>query len=213
MLQTISPGSGEPGCAVHSADETLVAAFERQVAARPADTAVDALEGRWSYQDLDSEANAIANILLSISPTPGEPIGVALGYCREMVAAVIGILKAGKFYVPIEITDGSEQQRSLVRACGIRCVLTLGVDSSLTEILRADEIASIPIAERTRAPSSRPDIVRQPEMLSYCIFTSGSSGVPKRASSIPMPTFCGISAPTRSRCNWTRTTVCPCSHG
>ena len=85
-----------------SPDQTIVERFEACVRESPSNTAVQDGPDRWSYSRLNRLANRIANTLLGLRGSIAEPVLLLFPQGALSIAAVLGVLKAGKFYVPLD---------------------------------------------------------------------------------------------------------------
>ncbi|MEU1723314.1 amino acid adenylation domain-containing protein [Nonomuraea sp. NPDC005692] len=130
---------------------------------RMADTRPDAVAvGSLSYAELDRRANQVAHWLLESGVRPQEPVGVLLERRPELVVAMLGVLKAGAAYLPLDPVYPERRNQAVVADAGARIVLTG------TELAAAAE-----------ASGERPGVAVRPEHLAYVIYTSGSTGRPK----------------------------------
>src|SRR4029079_16037319 len=98
----LEPGPVARALARHGDHECLHTRFERQVAARPESPALALGEVTWSYAELNARANRIAHRLIRMGAGPETRVGLFLERSLEMVAGVLGILKAGAAYVPVD---------------------------------------------------------------------------------------------------------------
>jgi amino acid adenylation domain-containing protein len=105
-----------------------------------------------------------------------------------MVAAILGILKAGAAYVPLEAGYPPERLRYMVEDSGVRVVLTSRalrerLPASPPSLLLLDDLAGgDPAAPPAGAGGEPPRPALGPESLAYVIYTSGSTGQPKGAA-------------------------------
>ncbi|MEU6796705.1 amino acid adenylation domain-containing protein [Nonomuraea wenchangensis] len=130
---------------------------------RVADTRPDAVAvGSLSYAELDRRANQVAQWLLASGVRPEEPVGVLLERRPELVVAMLGVLKAGAAYLPLDPVYPERRNQAVVADAGARFVLT---DAEL--------------AAAADASGERPGVKVRPEHLAYVIYTSGSTGRPK----------------------------------
>ncbi|MFI6925224.1 amino acid adenylation domain-containing protein [Nonomuraea spiralis] len=130
---------------------------------RVADTRPDALAvGSLSYAELDRRANQVAHWLLASGVGPQEPVGVLLERRPELVVAMLGVLKAGAAYLPLDPVYPERRNRAVVADAGARFVLT-----------------EAELAGAAEASGERPGVAVRPEHLAYVIYTSGSTGRPK----------------------------------
>ncbi len=94
---------------------TLHGYFEEQVRAQPQATALVEQNGREvTYLELNQASNQLANQLLSLGVEQGSLVPVCLERSADMVAAVMGIVKAGATYVPIEIDSPASRVRNIL---------------------------------------------------------------------------------------------------
>jgi amino acid adenylation domain-containing protein len=143
------------------------------------------------YGELDLLSTRIANYLIGRGIGHGDRVGLCLNRSVEMVAALIGILKAGAAYVPLDPEYPPERLEMMVEDAGLRCLLTHAdhagrFDAGRETVFIWEEIA----AEVETASTELPDIRIDPEDTAYVIFTSGSTGRPK-----------GIAMPHRALAN------------
>nr|AGS49329.1 long-chain-fatty-acid--CoA ligase [uncultured bacterium esnapd2] len=134
------------------------ALFERQAALRPSAAAVQAESGTLTYADLNERANHLAWHLISQGIGPDHLVAVLLPRGEWLPAAMLGILKAGAGYLPIDVTYPEDR---------------------IAEIL-ADAAPSFMVdAEWAAGRSDNPPYTAGDANPSYVIYTSGSTGKPK----------------------------------
>nr|BFE55540.1 hypothetical protein GCM10020063_000660 [Dactylosporangium thailandense] len=182
------PGSVDPavaGAPVDAPTGTLHPMVTRWAAATPDATAVVAADGTLTYAELDRRANRVARRLLADGVAPDAPVAVLTERSTHLPVALLGILKAGAAYLPVDPTYPPARLAALLRAAGAATVLVAdGLDEALADGL-AD--ADLPVAVRrlddpetfTVGPDGDPGVECDPGRLAYVIFTSGSTGTPK----------------------------------
>jgi len=153
---------------------TLHGLFERWVTETPEAAAVVAGGRTLSYGELGDMSDRVAAFLAGAGLPPGAAVGVMMDQDPEMPAALLGVLKAGCAYVPIDPTYPARRVAQIVADSGIDTVIVDALNPSLPPGLRQVEIARALVSEpgawhRTVTPDDR----------AYIIFTSGSTGVPK----------------------------------
>src|SRR5581483_10474190 len=85
-------------------NQSVAARFETQVTRNPISIAVQDANGALTYDELNRRANRVAHAILAQSNLhESEPIAILVEHSAAMVVAIIGILKAGKFYVPLDL--------------------------------------------------------------------------------------------------------------
>jgi amino acid adenylation domain-containing protein len=133
----------------------------------------------FTFAQLNQRANRLAHCLIARGAGPETPVAVPTECSLDFVIAVLGVLKAGACFVPIDSAAPAERIRSLLKDTGIRTVLTgFGWKTPLpegAESVLLDGVVSNASIESDQAPAVRLD----PDNLAYVIYTSGSSGRPK----------------------------------
>ena len=157
-------------------ERPLHAFVEDQVDADPDATAVVAPDGTLTYAQLERRANALAHRLLEAGVQPNEPVGVLLEASTALPCALLGILKAGAGYLPLDTTYPAERIRGIFTAAGVRQSVTLAAfaDAAGPGAILLDDPAAL-----AGRPVTRPAASVAPESLLHVIFTSGSTGAPK----------------------------------
>ncbi|MDH3958798.1 MAG: amino acid adenylation domain-containing protein, partial [Actinomycetota bacterium] len=158
-------GEPEPGLA-----EDVVASFLRQVASSPDRVAIIEGDRSWTYAEVGELTAAVAG-----HTTPGSVVGVALGRSMAALVTMMGVLRAGGAYVPIDPRWPSDRIRFILQDAGCSLVVT---DSDLEVPVPRwtfDDIS----ANGVRAGSAAADHAAAPDDLAYVLYTSGSTGTPK----------------------------------
>ncbi|WP_316524177.1 non-ribosomal peptide synthetase/type I polyketide synthase [Kitasatospora brasiliensis] len=154
--------------------------FTARAAERPERVAVIAADRTLKYGELDALSNRLANLLRVEGVTPGALVGVVMHKGWEQVAAVLGILKAGGVYVPIDAAVPAERLAVLLDSAGIGHVLTQ--DRVLTTTAWPAGVRVLAVdgpQARAADPAAPAPAGTAPDDLAYVIFTSGSTGLPK----------------------------------
>lgn len=160
-------------------DKTVIELFEDQVERTPDHIAVVSGEQQLNYRQLDDRANQLAHYLIRKSAGKDKYIPVCLERSPEMIIAVLGILKAGCAYVPIDPEYPKERIAYMLNDTGAGILVGSHSISQLADL----EIDIIdPDADRSailREPETKPGRLCSPSSLAYVIYTSGSTGRPK----------------------------------
>ncbi|MET9831649.1 amino acid adenylation domain-containing protein [Streptomyces sp. NPDC006385] len=150
--------------------------FEARVAEAPNAVAVTHDGSHLTYRELDGMANALAHRLRDLGAGPGTLVGLCAERSADLVVGILGILKSGAAYLPIDAAYPSERISYLLSDSGARLVVAQphvadGLSGHDTTLVLLDGQTD----EQTppRAPDARPD---DP---AYVIYTSGSTGLPK----------------------------------
>lgn len=135
----------------------------------------------WTYQELDAESNKIAHLLLKHNIKQGSIVGVCFDKCPEASFAMLGILKAGCAFVAIDPAAPNARQTFIVEDSEAQVVLSMTAQS-----VKFKESIRIPVLDLDKIatndlPTTRPRLPRaiDPQDLSYCLYTSGTTGTPK----------------------------------
>jgi amino acid adenylation domain-containing protein/non-ribosomal peptide synthase protein (TIGR01720 family) len=157
--------------APYEADALMHEAFERHADAAP-DVVALVFEGHtMTYGELEVAANRVANELRGRGVRPEDRVGLLVGRGFELIVGLLGILKSGAAYVPVDTSYPDVRVDFTLRDAGVRLAVT-----DMPERL-PDGIHAVAPAEGRDA--SRPPRVATPRSLAYVIYTSGSTGVPK----------------------------------
>jgi non-ribosomal peptide synthetase component F len=171
LLQEWSDSGEEPG-----PGQTLHGLFEAQVGRTPDAEAVVSGAERLSYRELDIRADRVASRLRSLGVGPEVRVGVLLRRSAEMLACLLGVLKAGGGYVPLDPAYPRERLAFLLEDSGAAVLVT---DSSLLEAVPGYRGPVVLVDGSAPALPTREKTDAAPEHLAYVIYTSGSTGKPK----------------------------------
>ena len=157
--------------------------FEWQVECTPDAVAVVFDGEQLTYQELNSRANQLGHYLQGLGIGPGAHVGLCVKRSLEMVVGIMGILKTGSTYVPLDPEYPKDRLGFMIVDAQIRTVLT---QHSLLNRLPESDIHAICLdrdwqtigARSSGNPFSEP----ASEGIAYVIFTSGSTGKPKGVS-------------------------------
>ncbi|GLZ16314.1 hypothetical protein Acsp04_65490 [Actinomadura sp. NBRC 104425] len=154
--------------------------FERQAAERPDAVAVRWAGGTMTYRELNRQANRIAWNLRRRGVRPGTVVGVAVRRGPLMVAAVLGVLKAGGAYLPVGASLPSDRVAGMLADASVTLVLTTE-DTNRWTPPAGVELIDVGSAGMTLSMDgeTNPDPVASADDTAYIIFTSGSTGKPK----------------------------------
>jgi amino acid adenylation domain-containing protein len=153
--------------------------FEKVVQLYPNRIAVTS-NGRGStYAELNAQANRVARHILAKQETPGAPIALLLEPSAFAIAAVIGVLKAGDIYVPLDPTYPRARILAILDDSGASIIVTDAKNAELATALAA-KTRSFLVAEEMAASSAEdPRVISSPAAPMAIFYTSGSTGQPK----------------------------------
>ena len=168
--------------ATYPGDASIHHLFESQVEKSPDAVAV-VLEGeRISYRALNHRANQIARFLRRLGVDAGTCVGICMERSVEMVASILGVLKARGAYVPLDPSYPPQRLEAMVADGRIPIVLA---QERVANRLRQAKARTIAVDSEWRIISgeddSNPSWTTASSDLAYVIFTSGSTGRPKGA--------------------------------
>ncbi len=157
---------------------TLASLFAAQAARTPTALAVAGADGaELTYAELDRRAEQVAHRLRALGVGPEVPVGVLLEREPDLVAALLGVHKAGGFYVPLDPAYPAARLAFMLEDSGARTVVTR--ERLLPRIPAAGKVEAVCLdslgEERVDGHSTGAD----PDNLAYLIYTSGSTGRPK----------------------------------
>lgn len=161
---------------------TVLDRFAETVAAsRSGDIAVTAPDGRISFSDLDARSERIAALLKQSGAHPGDVVAVLLPRSVDSIATLLGVLKAGAVYAPVDESLPQGRIDSVLDDARPRLVVTADATAGRVGevwpqlVLDTAEPARFMTAPATPALAVRPG----PDSAAYLIHTSGSTGRPK----------------------------------
>ena len=155
-------------------NKTIIELFEETVDKQSESPALICNENVISYKELNEKANRIANYLLAnYNIQREEIICMALERSIDAIAVMIGIMKTGAAYLPIDIEYPVERIKYIVKNSGSRILITDGLEEkNLAEVI-------IELKDAVSQNKNNVKIKIQPDNLAYVIYTSGSTGKPK----------------------------------
>lgn len=160
-------------------EATIVSLFEQQVLSSNQNIAVISGNQQLSYDELNHRANAIAYHLRTVEQLePGSLAGLLLERDEWLMPCLLGVLKAGAGYVPIDPAYPLERIKYVAENSGIKLLLTLPSlmqqHPSLSEVAKMVDVTAIDLSHSKYTP-----LTVDPNALAYMIYTSGSTGLPK----------------------------------
>ncbi|CAM2069820.1 Non-ribosomal peptide synthase/polyketide synthase [Sulfidibacter corallicola] len=154
--------------------EALHALFERQARRTPHQVAVVFEDEKWTYEAVNLLANRVAHGLMARGVGPDRLVGVHLDRCAMLPVVLLGILKAGAAYLPLDPDYPAARLRYMVGDANP--ILIVGESDSI-------DFGDVPLVDpaelTTTTECGDPEIDHHPELLAYVIYTSGSTGRPK----------------------------------
>ncbi|TRX74487.1 non-ribosomal peptide synthetase [Pseudomonas mangiferae] len=132
-------------------------------------------DGEYRYRAVAQRAVAVAEALERLGVRPGQRVAVMLPKSAGQLVAVLGILRAGAAYVPLDIRQPALRRRAILDSAGAAALVCLDAEAFETPLprLALDRLAA---DDRWPPPAPRPVAA---DDLAYVIYTSGSTGTPK----------------------------------
>ncbi len=178
-LQEILSLSSKNDCAYPS-DKTISQLFEEQVKLTPNNIAVKFKNKSLTYDELNRKSNKVAHFLRNLGIKANDVVAIRLNKSLEMVIGILGIIKAGGCYLPIDLSYPQERVSFMLEDSNAKLFLT-------NELHKDDLEINIPYYlldnsfdnENSSNSEENLECINSPEDLIYIIYTSGSTGTPK----------------------------------
>ncbi len=157
-------------------DRCLHELFEMQAASMPDAVALISGTERLTYRELNERANRVAHHLRKLGVNTESRVGVLLERSSSLIVALLGVLKSGAAYVPLDPAYPRERLRFMLEDAGAKVLLT---QDSLRNELPAHDARVVCVENIGTESNENPERRTTPENLAYLIYTSGSTGKPK----------------------------------
>jgi amino acid adenylation domain-containing protein len=159
---------------------SLMEIFEGQAEARPTAVAFRCEGQELCFEELNRRSNQLAHYLQELGVGPEVVVGICLRRGLSLVIALLGVLKAGGAYLPLDPDYPSERLTFMARDAGIKVLLT---EQRVGNELPCDE-AKVVYLDREEASirehcAHNPKVSTSSNHLAYLLYTSGSTGQPK----------------------------------
>ncbi|MEU3511008.1 amino acid adenylation domain-containing protein [Streptomyces longwoodensis] len=160
-------------------DAPLTELFAAQVRKTPDAFAVLSEAGQWTYRELDERADRVANWLLARGIRAEDPVAVALPRSAELLAVLLGVLKAGAAYLPVDLGYPDARIDYMMADARPVCVVaSADAVERLAALAPGAQVADLDSVLDGPAGGGALPVVR-PDQLAYLMYTSGSTGRPK----------------------------------
>jgi amino acid adenylation domain-containing protein len=163
---------------------TIHRAFEEQAQGTPNAPALLCEQRTWSYRKVNEDANQLAHRLVEQGVSAGSLVGVFLPRSAEAVIALLGALKTGAAYVPLDPAYPSERLQFMIEDASLSAIVT---HSSIQDQL-PQSAKNVVVLDRDEQLRREPTInlarTVSSDERAYVIYTSGSTGVPKGVEGI-----------------------------
>ncbi|WP_187441329.1 non-ribosomal peptide synthetase [Bacillus pumilus] len=156
-------------------DQTVHALIEAKAYQAPYQKAATFCGTSWTYEELNHRANTVASRLISNGIKRGDRVGILTRPSLDMTAAVLGVLKSGAAFVPIDADYPAQRIAYMLEDCGAEVLLMqkgLTAPSSFTGHV-------LLIEDAVEGEAQEIQVHMKPTDLAYMIYTSGTTGQPK----------------------------------
>ena len=157
-------------------NKTVAQLFEEQVEKTPDNIAVVFEDKKLTYRELNEKSNQLANYLRNKGIKPNDIIGIMLPRSLELLISILGVLKSGACYIPIDPTYPEKRIEYMLDNSQAKLVITTNELYNNIEFENKICANSEEILEQNK---KNLESVNSPEDMSYLIYTSGSTGLPK----------------------------------
>lgn len=164
----------------YPSDKTISQLFEDQVKSTPNNIAIKYNNYSMTYDELNKRSNQVAYFLRNLGIKSNDVVAIRLNKSLEMVIGILGILKAGGCYLPIDLSYPQERVSFMIEDSSAKIFLTNELHQKDLEIPIACYLLDLndynPIYKND---TNNLPCINSPNDLIYIIYTSGSTGTPK----------------------------------
>jgi amino acid adenylation domain-containing protein len=161
-------------------EQSIPERFDQQVRKFPDRIAVKTRTKKLTYTELNRLANRVAQAILATQGVGQEPVALLLKNDAAMIASFLGVLKAGKIYVPLDPAHPLPRLQYMLEDSGSELIISNGRNAALARELSDRKVPVINIdGIEANASDESPSLRVVPDALAYILYTSGSTGKPK----------------------------------
>ena len=161
-------------------EQSIPDRFEEQVRKYPQRIAIKTSSAELTYHELNQAANQVAHMVLEQIGAGEEPVALLFGQGDQAITAILGVLKAGEIFVPLDTSFPRSRIRYMAEEVRARLILTDSRNLSLARELAKDRCRVINIDELVPGLSTNnPGLPISPDAIARIVYTSGSTGEPK----------------------------------
>jgi amino acid adenylation domain-containing protein len=134
---------------------------------------------RTPYGELNAKANQLAHVLHSKNVVPDELVCICMDKSTELYVSILATIKSGAGYLPITSETPLDRVQYIVQEAKVRIVLASRATAELFHEISLLDIIVVEDLDYIALPIANLPVTAGPDNLAYCVFTSGSTGVPK----------------------------------
>lgn len=155
--------------------KTVLDLFEEQALANPEKIALSYKQDKLTYKELEEKSRQLAHYFI-VNGIQKQLIPICVDRSLEMVIGILGILRSGNGYVPIEGSFPQKRIQYILEDLQSKYVVTNNLYESLFDIAKT---VNLDVFEYNLQNAAVINVKISPTDLAYCIYTSGTTGVPK----------------------------------
>lgn len=167
---------------IEDVDSSIPERFEKIVEMYPERLAVKTDDRASTYDQLNRAANRLTHAIWERCDDDNDPVAILLTNTSDTIAAILGVLKAGKIYLPLDLTLPSSRLRYLIEDSRTRLLITDMQSAATVQELSVGKTIPTLIIDNFLDGSQaakNPKLAIVPDRLAALLYTSGSTGTPK----------------------------------
>ena len=162
---------------VEISGSTAVEVFEKTVRENPAVIAIKYEGIELTFKELNEKANQVAHYLIdNCAVKPKDTVALLMPRSEKLIISMLGILKAGACYLPVDNGFPAERIRLMIESSGAKAIIGQKVlpEIAIQQIIYQQVVNTVELADKANL-----NIEIKPDDAVYIIYTSGSTGIPK----------------------------------
>jgi amino acid adenylation domain-containing protein len=179
FLQPGAFGKAAESACARIAEQSIARRFEEQVVANADRLAVRTDSVELTYSELNILANRQAHALRALDVRSEQPVAILLGQGAAFVGALLGVLKAGGCFVPLDLVNPPGRNLQMLLDSGARILMTSSEHLTEARSIAAGCCEVLDVDRVSVGDSHNPDVAVAADHLACILFTSGSTGMPK----------------------------------
>jgi len=161
-------------------EQSIGSRFETQASRFGDRTALQTATGHFTYAELNADANRVVRTILSCHPQSAQPVALLPEQSESMIASMLGTLKTGRPYVPLDVSFGAERNRRMLEDSQADLLIADRQTMAHARELAGDRVQVLNYDEFGPSLSGENvGVAVSPDAVAYILYTSGSTGEPK----------------------------------